>query len=124
MMCTSSMREHGFRHYALPLVLLAIAPWELRAQNPAAPGPTQMPNGKIFREIPGNPRPTNNYPTALAVSPDGRFAVLLHGGYGAYDSGLSQSISVLNLDKNELHDFPDGRLGKDARQTYFLGLAF
>jgi DNA-binding beta-propeller fold protein YncE len=83
-----------------------------------------MPNGKIFREIPGNPRPTNNYPTALAVSPDGRFAVLLHGGYGAYDSGRSQSISVLNLDKNEVHDFPDERLGKDARQTYFFGLAF
>ncbi|HLZ97325.1 MAG TPA: hypothetical protein VKP66_05210, partial [Steroidobacteraceae bacterium] len=108
----------------MPVLLLTIASPELRAQNPASPGPTQMPNGKIFREIPGNPRPTNNFPTALAVSPDGRFAVVLHGGYGAYDSGGSQSISVLDLDKNELHDFPDRRLGKAAPQSYFIGLAF
>lgn len=66
----------------------------------------------------------NNFPTAAAISPDGHFAVLLHSGYGSYRSGTKQSLTVLNLKTNELHDFPDDRLGRGAMQTYFLGLAF
>ncbi len=84
----------------------------------------QLPNGKLLGEVPGSPRPINNLPTAIALSPDGRFAVLLHSGYGAYSSGEKQSLSMLNLETNELADFPDDRLGSDAKQTYFLGLAF
>jgi DNA-binding beta-propeller fold protein YncE len=89
-----------------------------------APHPTQLPNGKLLADVPGNPRQVNNLPTAIAVSPDGRFAVLLHSGYGAYSSGRKQSLSVLNLGTGELADFPDERLGNKARQTYFVGLAF
>jgi DNA-binding beta-propeller fold protein YncE len=84
----------------------------------------QLPNGKLLGEVPGSPRPINNLPTAIAISPDGRFAVLLHSGFGAYTSGEKQSLSVLNLETSELTDFPDDRLGSDAKQTYFLGLAF
>jgi DNA-binding beta-propeller fold protein YncE len=83
-----------------------------------------MPNGKIFRELPGNPRRINNFPTAAAISPDGRFAVFLHSGYGAYTSSEKQSLTVLNLESNVIRDFPDDRLGSNAKQTYFLGLAF
>jgi len=89
-----------------------------------APHGTQLPNGKLLTEVPGNPRPTNNLPTAVALSPDGRFAVLLHSGFGSYTSGEKQSLSVLNLESDELTDAPDNRLGSKARQTYFLGLAF
>src|ERR1700722_6868679 len=84
----------------------------------------QLPNGKLLGEVPGGPRPINNLPTAIAISPDGRLAVLLDSGYGAYTSGEKQSLTVLNLETNELSDFPDDRLGSKARQTYFLGLAF
>jgi hypothetical protein len=84
----------------------------------------QLPNGKLLGKVPGAPSQTNNLPTAIAISPDGRFAVLLHSGYGAYSSGEKQSLSVLNLKTNKLSDFPDNRLGSKARQTYFLGLAF
>jgi hypothetical protein len=48
---------------------------------------TRLPNGKLLGTIPGNPRQINNLPTAAAISPDGRFAVFLHSGYGAYTSG-------------------------------------
>ena len=89
-----------------------------------APRNTQLPNGKLLTEVPGNPRSINNLPTAIALSPDGRFAVLLHSGYGSYTSGEKQSLSVLNLETDELADWPDDRLGSKARQTYFLGLAF
>ena len=83
-----------------------------------------MPNAKLLGEVPGNPQRTNNFPTATAISRDGRYAVLLHSGYGAYTSGEKQSISVLNLKTNALRDFPDERLGSDAKQTYFQGVAF
>ena len=88
------------------------------------PSVTQLPNGKLLGTTPGNPRQTNNLPTAAVISPDGRFAVFLHSGYGAYTSGAKQSLSVLNLGTDELKDFPDDRLGNEAKQTYFLGLAF
>src|SRR6202521_3431022 len=94
----------------------------LSAQD--APHTTQLPNGKLLAGVPGSPRQTNNLPTAIAVSPDGRFAVLLNSGYGSYSSGKNQSLSVLNLETDELTDFPDDRLAAKARQTYFLGLAF
>src|SRR5215471_19353558 len=93
-------------------------------EAPAQEHGVQLPNGKVLNDVPGHPRLINNLPTAVAVSPDGKFAVLLHSGYGAYTSGEKQSLSVLNLATDELRDFPDDRLGSEARQTYFLGLAF
>jgi hypothetical protein len=89
-----------------------------------SPTEVQLPNGKLLSEVPGHPRRINNLPTAAVLSPDSRFAVFLHSGYGAYTSGEKQSLAVLNLETNELADFPDDRLGSNARQSYFLGLAF
>jgi len=94
------------------------------AQNESNSRPTQMPNATLLGEVPGGPRPINNFPTGIAVSPDGKFAVLLHSGYGAYTSDEKQSITVLNLETDALKDFPDDRLGSEARQTYFLGIGF
>src|SRR5271167_4647866 len=110
---------HFLRVSAVLLSLMAPA---LCAQD--APQKMWLPNGKLLGEVPGVPRQVNNLPTAAAISPDGRFAVLLHSGYGAYTSGEKQSLSVLNLETNELSDFPDDRLSSKARQTYFIGLAF
>ncbi len=102
---------------------LALTPFSLFAQT-APQTPKQMPNSKLLGDVPGNPRPINNFPTAIALSPDGRYAVLLHCGYGAYTSGEKQSLTVVNLQTSDLADFPDDRLGSSARQTYFQGLAF
>jgi DNA-binding beta-propeller fold protein YncE len=113
-------RTRGIRNLAYFLFFL-LSP-VLPAQD--VPKGLQLPNGMYLDEVPGSPRPINNLPTAAAISPDGRYAVLLHSGYGAYTSGEKQSLSVLNLGTNELADFPDERLGSNARQTYFLGLAF
>jgi DNA-binding beta-propeller fold protein YncE len=52
---------------------------------------------------------------------------LLNQGYGTQESGVRQSIAVLNLANNQLRDFPDDRLRGDekvTRQSYFIGLAF
>src|SRR5467141_2585802 len=118
-MCQRSCLFPNFFFVLLVLLFLASS---LVAQD--APHSTQLPYGKLLADVPGNPRPINNLPTAFALSPDGRFAVLLHSGYGSYTSGEKQSLSVLNLETDELADWPDDRLGRKARQTYFLGLAF
>jgi DNA-binding beta-propeller fold protein YncE len=118
-----SRAYRAFRLF-IPLILFT-PPLSIFAQDatPVA-ARTQMPNAKLLGEVPGNPQRTNNFPTVMAISPDGRYAVLLHSGYGAYTSGEKQSISVLNLETNALKDFPDDRLGSDAKQSYFHGMAF
>jgi len=83
-----------------------------------------MPNAKILAQVPGSPRRINNFPTAAAISPDGHFAVFLHSGFGAYTSNQKQSITVLDLETDAIRDFPDDRLDRSAKQTFFLGLAF
>jgi hypothetical protein len=105
--------------------LLFLASFPLAAQNRSTP--IQLPNGRLLGEVPGHPRPINNLATTAAVSPDGRFVVFLHSGFGTYDEDHKhsyQSLSVLNVGTDTLVDFPDERLDHNARQTYFLGLAF
>ena len=88
---------------------------------------TRLPDGRLLGEVPGHPRPINNLATTAVVSPDGRYVVFLHSGFGAYSDDYKhtyQSLSVLNVETDALTDFPDMRLDRNARQTYFLGLAF
>jgi DNA-binding beta-propeller fold protein YncE len=76
--------------------------------------------------VPGYLARTNSYPATIALSPDGRYAALLNQGYGTQETGARQSIAILDLSNNQLHDFPDDRLSDDysTRQSYFIGLAF
>jgi hypothetical protein len=77
--------------------------------------------------VPGFIARTNSYPGTIAVSPDGHYAALLNQGYGTEQSELRQSIAILDLSNNQLHDFPDERLRADEKstlQSYFIGLAF
>jgi len=121
--CPRTMKNRILRAKVIvPSTAFLLFPLLLLPQT--APPPTQLPNGKLLGEVPGSPRPINNFPTAVAFSPDGKFAVFLHSGYGAYTSGEKQSLTVLSLGTNDLADFPDARLGQHARQSYFLGLAF
>lgn len=77
--------------------------------------------------VPGFLARTNSYPATIALSPDGHYAALLNQGYGTEQSGVRQSIAILDLSNNQLHDFPDERLRADEKstlQSYFIGLAF
>jgi DNA-binding beta-propeller fold protein YncE len=76
--------------------------------------------------VPGYLTRTNSFPATIALSPGGRYAALLNQGYGTQESGARQSIGILDLSNNQLHDFPDGRLTDEetTHQSYFLGLAF
>jgi DNA-binding beta-propeller fold protein YncE len=89
------------------------------------PAQIHLPTTKLLTTpVPGRIGAVNSFPAAIALSPDGRYAALLNGGYGTQKTQEQQSISVLDLKSDELRDFPDSRFSGDAHQTYFLGLAF
>jgi DNA-binding beta-propeller fold protein YncE len=84
-------------------------------------------SGTVTVPVPGFIARTNSYPATIALSPDGRYAALLNQGYGTEQSGLRQSIAILDLSNNQLRDFPDERLRGDEKttlQSYFIGLGF
>ena len=84
-----------------------------------------LPTSKVLNApAPGRVGDLNSFPATIAMSPDGRFAAFLNDGYGTQETLAHQSIAVLDLATNRLSDFPDARLGEDAAQSYFLGLAF
>jgi len=74
--------------------------------------------------VPGNSQPISSFPAALAITPDGAYAVTLNQGYGAEESGFCQSLSVLDLKTGGVTDFPEPRLSLHSHESYFLGLAF
>ena len=118
-----------FARLAVPsiflLVVTMLAVTMLVAKASKSNGETHLASGKyLAAHTLGDPQATNGLPTAIAIHPDGHYAALLDNGYGTPESGLKQSIAILNLDTNQLADFPDDRLGENAAQSYFLGLAF
>ncbi len=105
------------RHLA-PAVALLVLGSALAADVP-------LPSSKILvAPAPGDPQPTNSFPSAMALSPDGNTVALLNNGFGTDASGLRQSIALLDRTTGKLTDFPDPRLGYDAAQTAFVGLAW
>ncbi len=95
------------------------------AQSPAQKKELPLPSSKTLDlPVPGGPQRTNSFPTAIALSPDGKYLAILNNGRGTAESKFQQSIAVLDLTSNQVRDFPDSRLAINAKQTYFLGLAW
>jgi DNA-binding beta-propeller fold protein YncE len=84
----------------------------------------QLPTSKLLQDRPGRVGFINSFPSAIALSPDGKYAAVLNDGYGTQGSRGRQSISVLDLGSDKLRDFPDSRFSTEAHQSYFLGMAF
>ena len=98
----------------------------VHAQTPSDDHKTiNLPTSKqLTVPSPGRIGSTNSFPATMVLSPDGRYAALLNDGYGTQETMARQSIAVLDLKTNHIADYPDARLGDDAHQSYFLGLAF
>jgi DNA-binding beta-propeller fold protein YncE len=96
------------------------------AQEPKPDGSSiLLPTSKALTlPSPGRIGSTNGFPATIALSPDGRHAALLNDGYGTQETMAMQSIAVLDLNTNQLSDYPDKRFGEDVHQSYFLGLVF
>ena len=110
---------------ALTVLILAGTARLWSAQGRAPERNISLPSSKILMNpAPGFPQPTNSFPTAMAVSPDGRYVALLNNGRGVEESDYQQSIAIFDLASRRVRDYPDPRLKVGANQTYFLGLAF
>ncbi|MGD0737720.1 MAG: beta-propeller fold lactonase family protein [Terracidiphilus sp.] len=85
-----------------------------------------LPTSKqLIGEIPGHPQRLNSLPMTMAVSPDGRYVVMVNAGYGTFESQYDQSLAVMDTQTGVLSDFPDKRtLAEEAKQTLYSGLAF
>ncbi len=93
------------------------------AQN--KPRDIDLPTSKSLRApAPGSPQRTNSLPVTAAVSPDGKFLALLNNGFGSAESNYQQSIAIFDLTTNQPRDYPDSRLAENAKQSYFVGLAW
>jgi DNA-binding beta-propeller fold protein YncE len=84
-----------------------------------------LPSSKLVQQpVLGQPQRTNSFPTAIVLSPDGKYLAILNNGRGTPQSDYRQSIAILDLSTNRLQDFPDPRLKVGGQQTYFVGLAW
>jgi hypothetical protein len=110
---------------AVAAVCLLIA-LKLHAQVPDANHKViNLPTSKqLTVPSPGRLGSTNGFAATMVLSPDGHYAAILHDGFGTQETMAHQSISILNLDTNQIADFPDSRLDDMAHQSYFIGLAF
>jgi len=119
-------------YWKLAFIAAALAALMLASRarlGPAQEAPKKksisLPTSKILLSpAPGHPQRTNSFPTALALSPDGRYVALLNNGRGVEESSYQQSIAIVDLASQQVRDFPDARLKVGAKQSYFLGLAF
>src|SRR5215469_11884591 len=111
---------------AVAIGFIALAPQIAAGQSNVRR--VDLPTSKaVTLPVPGFVARTNSFPAAIAISPDGRYAAVLNEGYGTPQSGLAQSIGVLDLKTNAYRDFADARLRgeeKTTLQSYFVGLAF
>ena len=84
----------------------------------------RLPTSKILSSpVPGRLGRTNSFPATIALSPDGHYAAFLNDGFGTQDTLGQQSISVLDLETNQITDFPDDRFPDESEQSLFQGLA-
>jgi YVTN family beta-propeller protein len=99
--------------------VLAFAAISMAAQTVDLPTSKQL-----IGEIPGHPQRLNSLPMSMAVSPDGRYVVMVNAGFGTFESQYEQSLAVLDTQTGVLTDYPDARTLLPGRQTLYSGLAF
>jgi len=88
-------------------------------------GHIDLPTGKqIAGIVPGSPQQLSSLPVTMAVSPDGRYVVMVNGGYGSYESGYKQALAVVDTQTGTLVESSDDRTLVESKQVLFSGLAF
>jgi DNA-binding beta-propeller fold protein YncE len=107
---------------AVAMLSLFLAP--LLSQQKIKPTGTVLPTGKTLPEVDGRVGKLNSFPATIALTPDRRYAAMLHAGYGTQQTRGCQSVSVFDFSTGKVADFPDDRLCEDAHQSYFMGLVF
>ena len=109
----------------LIFLFLAVVNLLQAQQEPAQVRQIPLPTSKrLIGPSPGVMGELNGFTPTIALSPDKRYAALLNDGYGTQRNHAHQSIAILDLNTNQLNDFPEQRLSDESHQSYFIGLAF
>ncbi len=88
------------------IVLIAVCLAPLSAQDSAKPRHLSLPTSKLLdTPSPGRIGAVNSFPATIALSPDGHYAALLNNGYGTQQTQAHQSITILDLQTNQLQRF-------------------
>src|SRR5258708_668879 len=85
--------------------IFAQQPQPLPAPSTQVSGWQDLPTSKRLGPVPGDPRRINALPEAIAISPGKRYAVTLNAGLGMQELGQKQSLSVLDLQTNQVREF-------------------
>jgi DNA-binding beta-propeller fold protein YncE len=109
---------------AFALLSLVFPQAVLRGDQTESPGIPLPTSKSLIGTSPGVLGSLNGFTPTIALSPNHRYAAFLNDGYGTQRNKVHQSIAILDLSNNQLSDFPDERLGENAHQSYFIGLAF
>jgi DNA-binding beta-propeller fold protein YncE len=113
------------KRFVYPAVVMVAFVSALLGQSAQRSQEIPLPTSKrLMVPSPGRVGPLNGFPSTISLSPDRHYAAIMNDGYGAQRSQSHQSIAILDLQTNELTDFPETRLPEEARQSYFLGMAF
>lgn len=106
----------------LLFVLLFLLFAGVRRIVPRQSGATEavrLPTDKLlYLPVPGFPQRLNSFPTAVALSPDGRSPAILNNGYGTPQSDDSQSIAILDLKSGRLQGFPDRSAREEPHKVF------
>src|SRR5215469_4043655 len=117
------MRSNMKRAYILGVLLIALGSAAVSAQD--QPPSLALPTSKaLSTPAAESAQRTNSFPVSAALSPNGKYLAVLNAGFGSGESHYCQSIAIVELATGQLRDFPDTRLGADAKQSYFVGLAW
>src|ERR1035438_6995523 len=89
------------------LLLLCLVSLPSAAQSSAREKELQLPSSKLLLlPAPGGPQPTNSFPTAVALSPDGKYLAILNNGYGTAESNFSSRLLCWTWQTTNCATFP------------------
>ena len=102
--------------------LMAVVPVTAWAQG----GTPRMdlPSSKTLGPVPGHPQRVNSLPAVMAMSPDKRYVVTVNSGYGTFESGYRQSLTVVDVQTGKVVDYPEPRTALTSKEALYLGVAF
>ena len=94
------------------------------AYSQETPQRIDLPSSKTLGAAPGHPQRVNSLPAVMTMSPDKRYVVTVDSGYGTFESGYRQSLSVLDTQTGKVEDFQEPRAAITSKEDLYLGIAF
>src|SRR5690348_17618917 len=118
------MKLRTFLTILVILIVIVIIFALVRRPEQAHRRSINLPSSKaLYVPAPGHPQPTNSFPTAVALSPSGRYLAILNNGYGTEQSDFQQSSAIVDLSTHKVVALHVSCWARKPVQPYYLGRA-